>query len=94
MVGFVGTQARRRRRNRFVVFFFIIIIISLFFYLPSVNFSNENQNLPTEILPTAVIDETSLALEIEELKLEVFQKIKELNLETIKLINYEMKLII
>ena len=74
MVGFVGTQARRRRRNRFVVFFFIIIIISLFFYLTSVNFSNENQNLPTEILPTTVIDETSLASEIEELKLEVFQK--------------------
>ena len=72
MVGFVGIQARRRRRNKFVIIFFIFIIISLFFYLPSINFSNENQNLPTEILPTTVIDETSLASEIEELKLEVF----------------------
>ena len=74
MVGFVGIQARKRRRNK--ILFIIIIIFALFmvFYLPSINFSNLEQDLPDEILPDSVIDKTSLASEIEELKLEVFQK--------------------
>ena len=74
MVGFVGIQARRRRRNRLIITIFIFILIFLFFYLPSINFSNENQELPNEILPNVIKDENSLASEIEELKLKVFQK--------------------
>ena len=74
MVGFVGVQARRRMRNR-IFFIFVIIIIFLFiFYLPRLEFSTEDKVLPNEILPDTVDDKSSLISNIEELKLEVFQK--------------------
>jgi len=74
MVGFVGTQARRRKRNRLLIAISIIFLLVFFFYLPSIDFSNNAENLPSEILPNDIIDENSLASEVEELKLEVFQK--------------------
>ena len=74
MVGFVGTQARRRRRNRILIAISIIFLLIFFLYLPSIDFSNTEKNLPSEILPNNIIDENSLASEVEELKLEVFQK--------------------
>ncbi len=74
MVGFVGAQARKRKRNR--IFFLIIIlsIVFLVFYLPTLDFSTEEKELPNEILPDLIDDKSSLISEIEELKLEVFQK--------------------
>ena len=77
MVGFVGLQARRRRRNRILFVLLIILLFVVFFYLPTINFTNEEQDLPNEILPNTISDKTSLTSEIEELKLEIFQKIKE-----------------
>ena len=74
MVGFVGAQARRRRRNRLLIAISILFILIFFFYLPSIDFSNNEENLPSEILPNDIIDENSLTSEVEELKLEVFQK--------------------
>ena len=74
MVGFVGTQARRRRRNRILIAISIIFLLIFFLYLPSIDFSNTEENLPSEILPYDIIDENSLASDVEELKLEVFQK--------------------
>ena len=74
MVGFVGTQARRRKRNRLLISIFIILLLIFFIYLPSIDFSNNEENLPNEILPSDIVDEDSLASEVEELKLEVFQK--------------------
>ena len=74
MVGFVGSQARRRSRNRFLLIISIIVIIGIFFYLPSIDFSNNETKPPVEIIPSTVVDESSLRSEIEELKLEVFQK--------------------
>ena len=74
MVGFVGTQARRRKRNRLIFFFLIIIILILFFYFPTMNQSIEEKKLPGEILPNVIDDQSSLISEIEELKLEIFQK--------------------
>ena len=74
MVGFVGTQARRRRRNRLLIAISIVFLLIFFLYLPSIDFSNTEENLPSEILPKDIIDENSLASEVEELKLEVFQK--------------------
>ena len=74
MVGFVGTQARRRKRNRLLIAISILFILIFFFYLPSIDFSNNEENLPSEILPNDIIDENSLASEVEELKLKVFQK--------------------
>ena len=74
MAGFVGSQARRSRRNRFLLILSIIVIFGVFFYLPSIDFSTDDTKPPTEIIPSTIIDESSLRSEIEELKLEVFQK--------------------
>ena len=74
MVGFVGVQARRRMRNRLFFIFLIIIIFLFIFYLPRLEFSTEDKVLPNEILPDTVDDKSSLISNIEELKLEVFQK--------------------
>ena len=51
MVGFVGAQARRRRRNRFFFILTIFIIIIFIFYLPSLDLTTEEKELPDEILP-------------------------------------------
>ena len=74
MVGFVGAQARRRRRNRIFFLFFILFIFILFFYLPTLDFTTEDKEFPNDILPDSVDDKLSLISEIEELKLQVFQK--------------------
>ncbi len=74
MVGFVGLQARRRKRNRILLIISIIAIFGIFFYLPSIDFSTDQIEPPIEIIPSSVVDESSLRSEIEELKLEVFQK--------------------
>ena len=74
MAGFVGVQARRRKRNRiFIITFFIIILLSIF-YLPFIDFSNQENQIVIDVLPDNVEDEKSLASEIEDLKLKVFQK--------------------
>ena len=74
MVGFVGAQARKRKRNRIFFIFLILFIIVIFFYLPTLDFTTEEKELPNEILPDPVDDKSSLISEIEELKLEIFQK--------------------
>ena len=74
MVGFVGVQARKRKRNRIFFIFLILFIILIFFYLPTLDFTIEEKELPNEILPDPVDDKSSLISEIEELKLEIFQK--------------------
>ena len=74
MVGYVGLQARRRRRNRIFFILIILFIFILVFYLPTIDLSTEEKKLPNEILPDSIDDKSSLISEIEELKLEVFQK--------------------
>ena len=74
MVGFVGAQARKRRRNRIFFFLILLFIFFLIFYLPNFDFTIEEKELPNEILPDLVDDKSSLISEIEELKLQVFQK--------------------
>ena len=74
MVGFVGAQARKRRRNRLILICSIIAIFIFVFYLPTLDFSTEENELPNDILPNTVDDQSSLISENEELKLEVFQK--------------------
>ena len=64
MVGFVGLQARRRRRNRILLIISIIAIFGIFFYLPSIDFSTEQIEPPIEIIPSSVVDESSLRSEI------------------------------
>ena len=74
MVGFVGAQARRRRRNR--IFFLLLTnyYYVIVFYLPSLDLTTEEKELPDEILPDTVDDKSSLISEIEELKLSSFSK--------------------
>ena len=74
MIGFVGVQARRRKRNRLIFISLVILIILIFFYIPTLDVSIDEKDLPNDILPNTVDDQTSLISEIEELKLEVFQK--------------------
>ena len=74
MIGFVGVQARRRKRNRFLFISLVVLILLLIFYIPTLDTSIDENELPNEILPNTVDDQTSLISEIEELKLEVFQK--------------------
>ena len=74
MVGFVCAQARRRARNRLILIFLFIFFFIFIFYLPSLDFSNQANELPNKILPNTVDDKSSLISEIEELKLEIFQK--------------------
>ena len=74
MVGYVGLQAKRRRRNRVFFLLIILFIFILVFYLPTIDLSTEEKKLPNEILPDSIDDKSSLISEIEELKLEVFQK--------------------
>ncbi len=74
MVGFVGVQARKRKRNRIIFISVILFMIVTFFYLPTLDFTTEEKELPNEILPDTVDDKSSLISEIEELKLEIFQK--------------------
>ena len=74
MVGYVGLQARRRRRNRVFFLLIILFIFILVFYLPTIDLSTEEKKFPNEILPDSIDDKSSLISEIEELKLEVFQK--------------------
>ena len=74
MVGFVGARARKRRRNRYLFIIFILATFGIFFYLPSIDFTTEEKQPLDEIIPSNVVDESSLRTEIEELKLEVFQK--------------------
>ena len=52
----------------------LIIILFSFFYIPSIDFSNNENDLPNEILPGNIDDKTSLVSEIEDLKLEIFKK--------------------
>ena len=66
MVGFVGTRARKRRRNRYLFIIFILAIFGIFFYLPSIDFTTEEKQPLDEIIPSNVIDESSLKKEIEE----------------------------
>ena len=69
MVGFVGVRARKRRRNRLLFIIFILAIFGIFFYLPSIDFTTEKKQPLDEIIPSNVVDESSLRTEIEELKL-------------------------
>ena len=74
MVGFVGIRAKKRKRNKIIFLVIVILSILLFFYLPTFQIPVEEKQLPKNILPNENIDETSLVSEIEELKLEIFQK--------------------
>ena len=74
MSGFVGSRARKRRRNIFIIFGIASIIISLFLIFPTLE-NNNIEIIPKDnIVPNPSEDLTSLASNIEELELNLFQK--------------------
>jgi chromosome segregation ATPase len=74
MSGFVGSRARKRRRNIFIIFGIALIIIPLFLIFPTLE-NNNIEIIPNDnIVPNLSEDLTSLASNIEELELNLFQK--------------------
>ncbi len=74
MSGFVGSRARKRKRNTFLTLGFFIFIAVIYFFFPTFQL-NVNDPLPDEnLLPDPNEDLTSLASDIEDLELTIFQK--------------------
>ena len=74
MTGFVGSHARKRRRNFFLTLAFLALIVAIYFIFPTFQL-NINDPIPDEnLIPDPTEDLTSLASDIEELELTVFQK--------------------
>ena len=74
MGGFVGSRARKRRRNIFLTLGFLVLIVAIYFMLPTFQL-NINDPIPDEnLIPDPTADLTSLASDIEDLELTVFQK--------------------
>ena len=74
MAGFVGSRARKRRRNIFLTLGFLVLIVAIYFMLPTFQL-NIDDPIPNEnLIPDPTQDLTSLASDIEDLELTVFQK--------------------
>ena len=74
MSGFVGSRARKRRRNIILSLFFVILLIIIFLIFPSLENTNSEIVPNNNIVPDVTEDLTSLASNIEELELSLFQK--------------------
>ena len=74
MSGFVGSRARKRRRNIFLSLGIIVLIIVIILSFPNFETQN-NEIIPNDnIVPDPTVELTSLASNIEELELNLFQK--------------------
>ena len=74
MSGFVGSRARKRRRNIFLSLGIIVLIIVIILSFPNFETQN-NEIIPNDnIVPDPSEELTSLASNIEELELNLFQK--------------------
>ena len=74
MSGFVGSHARKRRRNIFIFSGITLLIVILFLIFPTFE-NNNSEIIPNDnIIPNPSEDLTSLASNIEELELNLFQK--------------------
>lgn len=74
MSGFVGSHARKRRRNIFIFSGITLLIVILFLIFPTFE-NNYSEIIPNDsIIPNPSEDLTSLASNIEELELNLFQK--------------------
>ena len=74
MSGFVGSRARKKQRN-IIMFLCFLILIGIFYYIyPKIQTFDDNLIPNENILPDPNEELTSLASDIEELQLSVFQK--------------------
>ena len=93
MSGFVGLRARKRRRNFIFSFIIIFLIVIIFLIYPKVEINN-NEIVPNDnIVPDPSVDLTSLASNIEDLELSVFQKDQKIKFRDgqIKNLQFELK---
>ena len=74
MSGFVGSRARKKKRN-IIMFLCFLILIGIFYYIyPKIQTIDSNLIPNENIVPDPNKELTSLASNIEELELSVFQK--------------------
>ena len=74
MSGFVGSRARKRRRTIFLSLGFVILITIIFLIFPNIEHINSEIVPNDNIVPDPSEDLTSIASNIEELELNLFQK--------------------
>ena len=92
MSGFVGSRARKRKRNLFLTFGSLIIIVAIYFIFPNFLF-NVNNPVPDEnLIPDPTEDLTSLASNIEDLELTVFQKDQKIKFRDGQINNLQIQL--
>jgi len=74
MSGFVGSRARKKKRNIFI-FLCFVLLIGIFYYIYPKFQINDTTLIPNDnIAPDLTEDLTSLASNIEDLELSLFQK--------------------
>ena len=74
MSGFVGSRARRKKRNIFFILIVGFFALVIYFFSPSLEISN-NEIVPNDnIIPLPTENVSSLASNIEELEISIFQK--------------------
>jgi len=74
MSGFVGSRARKRRRTIFLSLGLVILITIIFLIFPNIENINSEIVPNDNIVPDPSEDLTSIASNIEELELNLFQK--------------------
>ena len=92
MSGFVGSRARKKRRNIFLTLVSLIIIAAIYFIFPAFQL-NLNDPVPDEnLIPDPTEDLTSLASDIEDLELTVFQKDQKIKFRDGQINNLQIQL--
>jgi len=74
MSGFVGSRARKKRRNILFTLFLLIVLGFFIFILPTLEITNSNIVPNENVIPDPIEDLNSLASNIEELELNLFNK--------------------
>ena len=92
MSGFVGSRARKKRRNIFFSFIFAFIILIIFLFFPTLENYNREIIPNDNIVPDPSEELTSLASDIEELELNLFQKDQKIKFRDGQIKNLQSKL--
>ncbi len=92
MSGFVGSRARKKRRNIFFSFIFALMILIIFLFFPTLENYNREIIPNDNIVPDPSEELTSLASDIEELELNLFQKDQKIKFRDGQIKNLQSKL--
>ncbi len=92
MSGFIGSRARRKRRNIFLSIIFLIIALIFYLIYPTLEKNNSKIIPNNNIIPDPSKELTSLASNIEELELNLFQKEQKIKFRDGQIKNLQIKL--